>query len=102
MKDRFAEPIGRFQPSTLDVGLSTRRPPWIVLILSVPFLATVLDAWAWFNLDVGPRRSTLDAGPLIWLTARTNIPGYTFVSEPVSEAVKECIDLNCQVQRGWA
>ena len=31
------------------------------------------------------------AAPRIWLEAKTNLPGYTFVPEPVSDAVKETL-----------
>ena len=28
-------------------------PRWPVLILALPFLASILVSWAWFNTDVG-------------------------------------------------
>ena len=29
------------------------RPRWPVLILALPFLASILASWAWFNTDLG-------------------------------------------------
>jgi len=41
-----------------------------ILLLTLPFAASVLGSWAWFNLDFGPRLSTLDSGqpPRLWLS----------------------------------
>ena len=93
------------------------RPRWPVLVLAFPLLASILFPYAWFNTDIGrpngrgqmtdDRRQIsepasdvrhLSSGTGlrppssgIWLTARTNLPGYTFVPEPVSDAVKETL-----------
>jgi len=72
------------------------RKPWVTWSLFTPFLASVFGSWAWFNTDIGrsgSRPSTLDSGrlPGIWLTARTNIPGYIFIAEPVSESVMKTL-----------
>ena len=89
--------------------------PCLAWLLSLPFALSLLFAWAWFNTDIGRRmedtsletgdgRSTLDiqrstssnlqssssqsdSHPRLWLLARTNIPGYSFIPEPVSDAV---------------
>ena len=72
------------------------RPRWPVLVLALPFLASVLFPYAWFNTDIG--RSVLPSfgpsvsPPRIWLTARTTIPGYTFVPEPVSDEGKKILE----------
>ena len=29
------------------------RPRWPVFLLALPFLASVLGSWAWFNTDIG-------------------------------------------------
>ncbi len=86
------------------------RPRWPAVLLVLPFVASILGAYAWFNTDLGrpqPRdqksearsqNSALTSGfrpPAseqslrppssgIWLTARTNIPGYTFVEDLVA------------------
>lgn len=66
------------------------RKPWLTWLLFTPFVASVFGPWAWFN-TIGARPSTLDSGPRIWLQARTNIPGYTFIPEPVSETVMKTL-----------
>ena len=78
----------RTRRSTLDL-----RRLWPTLLLSAPFAACILGSWAWFNTSIGTGRSTLDPGrPAgVWLTARTNIPGYIFVPEPVSDSVKKTL-----------
>ena len=85
-------------PSTL-----VSRRNWPVLVFALVFASCILFAYCWFNTDIGRpspgsapyaarRASSLRfTSPGIWLTARTNLPGYTFVSEPVSDAVKETL-----------
>ena len=63
------------------------RPRWPVLVLALPFLASVFGAYAWFNTDIGRAGSR----PRIWLESTTNIPGYTFVEEPISDEVKKTL-----------
>jgi len=65
-----------------------QRRTWTVFLLLTPFLISIIGAYAWFNTDIGPRRSALDSRPRIWLEATTNIPGYTFIPESVSDSVK--------------
>ena len=58
--------------------------------LFAPFLASIIGAYAWFNTSIGlrsPDSSLRSSG--LWLQARTNIAGYTFIPEPVSDSVME-------------
>ena len=51
-----------------------------VIAFTTAFTSCLLFAYAWFNTDIGrsdSRPSSLDSRPGIWLTARTNLPGYT-------------------------
>ena len=65
---------------------------WLSSMLFLPFFASITGAWAWFYTDIGRSRpSTLDSRPGIWLQARTNIPGYTFVPEIVSADVMKTL-----------
>ena len=43
------------------------------------------------NSQLPTANSKTDSRPRLWLTARTNLPGYTFIPEPVSDAVKETL-----------
>ena len=88
------------------------RRHWPVLAFTLVFASCIVGSWAWFNTDIGRRHlvsratsderraldqtpefgnlsgsrpSTLDSRPRIWLTARTNLAGYTFVPELVSD-----------------
>ena len=33
------------------------RPLWPVFVLALPFLASILGSWAWFNTDIGRPQS---------------------------------------------
>ena len=60
----------------------------IAFVLLAPFMASIIGAYAWFNTSIGlrsPASSLRSSG--IWLEARTNIVGYTFVPEQVSDSV---------------
>jgi hypothetical protein len=61
-------------PSTIGV--------WAVFFL---FALCLVFPWAWFNTDlpIFPARAG-NEGERIWLTVNTNLPGYTFVSVPLS------------------
>ena len=65
-----------------------------IYLLTSPFALCIVGPWAWFNTDIGrpsPASSLRSATPRIWLSAKTNIPGYIFIAEPVSDAVKKTL-----------
>jgi len=58
------------------------------------FGACLFCSWVWFKTDIGRANSHLQSPssePRIWLTARTNIPGYMFIEEPITDVVKTTI-----------
>jgi hypothetical protein len=63
------------------------RRPLPVLILFALFLLSVLGAWAWFNVGTNTEAGSTADGqtPRIWLEARTNLAGYTFKPQSLSE-----------------
>jgi|GEM_PF-4132219 len=66
--------------------------PLTTFALFLPFALSILVAYAWFNTDIGrPASSLRSPASGIWLSARTNIPGYTFIPEPVSDFVKNML-----------
>ena len=75
--------------------MKTPRTALPVILSGTLFVVCILFAYCWFNTDIG--RSVLPSfgpsvsPPRIFLTARTNLAGYTFVSEPVSDSVKETL-----------
>jgi len=66
--------------------------PLTVYFLALPFALCIAGSYAWFNTNIGrPASSLRSPASGIWLTARTNIPGYAFLTEPVSESVMETL-----------
>ncbi len=61
-----------------------------ILLFAALFLVCVLGSYAWFNVGL-PSSSLRSPASGIWLEAKTNIPGYIFVEEPVSEEVKKTL-----------
>jgi hypothetical protein len=77
------------RPSSLDP-----RRNWPILVFAILFTSCMAFAYLWFNTNIGRSRfrpSTLDSRPPIWLEAITNVPGYVFIEEPVSEVVKKIL-----------
>ena len=59
-----------------------------ILLLILPFAASILGSWAWFNTDIGrPASGLLPPASGIWLSARTNIHGNIFIPERMSESM---------------
>ena len=80
-------------------GIRPRSP---VFLLALPFLASVLGSWAWFNTDLGrPQARDQKSGvrsDLRHLSSGTDLrppsseqTGYTFVEKPVSDEVKKIL-----------
>jgi len=66
--------------------------PLTTFALFLPFALSILGAYAWFNTDIGrPASSLRSPASGIWLTARTNLPGYTFIPETVSDSVMKTL-----------
>ena len=74
---------------------SDLRPRWPIIAFALAFAICIVGSRVWFNTDIGravvPSVRSSDPQSRIWLTARTNLAGYTFVPEPVSDAVKETL-----------
>lgn len=64
----------------------SQRRSWTAFLLFTPFLASIAGAYAWFVGLPSPASSLPTS--FIWLEATTNIPGYTFIPESVSDSVK--------------
>jgi len=85
------------RPLLLPLGpLRLALRPWRFalgpFLLTLPFALCILGAYVWFNTDIArPSPSALSSSPRLWLSARTNIPGYTFVPDPVSESVMKTL-----------
>ena len=60
-----------------------RRLLPIILFFAL-FLLCIGGAWAWFHVGNSDAAND-DQTPRIWLTANTNIPGYTFEPKPLTE-----------------
>lgn len=66
-------------------SLAHARPRWLAYLLSVPFAGCLFGAWAWFSL------APTDYENRFWLLAQTNLTGYVFIEESVSESVKRTL-----------
>ncbi len=68
--DQQSELTSDIRPLRSETGV---RPRWPAFVLALPFLASVLFAYAWFNTDIGrsyPQLSTNNPQPRLWLQAR--------------------------------
>ena len=80
------------RPPTTD--LQTYRPRWPIFAYFGVFVGCGIGSWGWFNTDIGRSTShisTPNSRPRLWLQARTNIPGYVFTPESVSDEVKKIL-----------
>lgn len=65
-----------------------------LFVFTLLFASSLLGAWTWFNTDLGRSSSvsSLQPGtPRVWLAAKTNVVGYVFMEDAVSDEVKKIL-----------
>lgn len=69
-----------------DVKTGQGHQRWLAVISAVVFVLSIVIARGWFDRGAGP------SSVGITLVARTNLSGFTFIEEPISDEAKRVLD----------